>query len=330
MKRVAVLTALPVVCIALLAAGASGAPRQVRVGVVLAPGTQDAFDSMLYGAFRQAVRRLGVEGRVVYLPPSYVATGPLTGLARQHYDLIIAGPNVDPRFVGAVATRFPGSRFLMLNSSHADIGAKAQNVQGTVWRSEQPSYLAGYLAAAMAARRPGRPVVSSVGGYKIDVIDQFVAGFQAGARRAVPGVKTLNGYAQSFNAPAKCHTVAAGQIANGAKAVFGVAGACSLGALGAAKEKGAFGIGVDFDRSSLGPFVLTSVLSNMDDAISAAIRAFKNGKLGTGRDTVYDLANGGVGLGTLSPRVPVELRRRLAGLRRQIITGKIKVPVALR
>jgi hypothetical protein len=54
------------------------------------------------------------------------------------------------------------------------------------------------------------------------------------------------------------------------------------------------------------------------------------GTFTTGGDTVYNLRNGGVGLGKISPSVPPALLRRLAEVRRQIVAGEIEVPLVSR
>ena len=114
---------------------------------------------------------------------------------------------------------------------------------------------------------------SSVGGQKIPPVDRYIAGFQAGARRREPAVKTLNGYSQDFVDQAKCKEIALNQIARGSKVVFQVAGQCGLGALDAAKEQNVCGIGVDADQAFLGDHVLTSALKRVDVAVFQTIQA---------------------------------------------------------
>jgi basic membrane protein A len=178
----------------------------------------------------------------------------------------------------------------------------------------------------MESRRPGRDVVGSVGGFSVPGVDAFIAGYQGGARKAVPRVKTLNEYAYSFQNPAKCKAAALGEIAQGAGVVFEVAGVCGRGTLEAAKEKGVWGVGVDVDQSYRGPHVLTSVVKRTDLAVYFAIKRLVNGTFKTGVDTVFDLENGGVDLGRISPKVPRKLRTRLNEIRKAIITGRITVP----
>jgi basic membrane protein A len=294
----------------------------VEAGVV--PSRNDLF-GLPYDGFIRAVKRLGVEGRVVQIAPNQDATGALGLLARQRYDLIIMGAPA-PDAVGAVARDFPEVRFLLPDQPLRSIPSHPKNVQGTVFRAGEAGYLAGYLAGLMEKRRPGRDVIGSVGGYKFSGVDRWIVPFQLGAKRADPRIVTLNTYANNFSNPTKCRTVALGQIAKGAGVVFNVAGGCGFGALAAAKENGVWGVGVDIDQSFLGRHILTSAISKVDVAVYAAIQRLANGTFGTGGDTVFNLRNDGVGLGRVSPEVPRSFLRQLDGIRRQIIAGKIRVP----
>lgn len=98
----------------------------------------------------------------------------------------------------------------------------------------------------------------------------------------------------------------------------------------AAKEKGAWAIGVDVDQSRLGPQILTSVLKRTDRGIANGIRRLTSGTFTNGGDLVYDLRNGGVGLGRISARIPKRLVARLEPVRRAIAAGTISVPTTVR
>ena len=140
----------------------------------------------------------------------------------------------------------------------------------------------------------------------------------------------LRGSSREWLDPAKCKAVAMNQIAKGAGAVFDVAGACGLGTLQAAKEKGVWGIGVDVDQSFLGRHILTSVLKNYDLDAYKTIEALVRRRLKTGGNEVWNLRNRGVGLGRISPKVPRSFVRQVARIRKQIIAGKITVPTTLK
>ncbi len=307
--------------------GASAAP-QLRIGYVAiagtVPSTRTLFGLPLLG-FVRAVKKFDVQGQVVYVAPNQDPTAALESLARQRYDLVIAGfPGGGP--VDAVAGKFPQVKFLMPDLALRELPHAHANVQGTVFRAEEAGYLAGYLAALMESRRPGKHVISAVGGFKFFGVDRWIVGYDAGAKRAAPGIGNLTGYSQDFANPAKCRTIALSQIARGSGVVFNVAGACGLGALQAAKGESVWGIGVDIDQSFLGRHILTSAVLNQDKPVFDAIRNLVHGTFTTGGTTVRNLQNGGVGLGKISPLVPRSFLRRLAAIRRQITAGTIKVP----
>jgi len=314
-------------CAFLVTGERASAERQLRIGYVtdagLEPNRSDLF-GLPYDGFIRAVKKLGVEGRAVQVAPNQDATGALSLLARQRYDLVIMGV-ADPAALAVVAHDYPRTRFLLPDFPVPAPGRDFKNVQGTVFRSEQAGYLAGYLAALMERRRPGRDVISSVGGQRFQGVDRWIVGYRAGAKKADPGIVTATTYANSFTNPRKCKAVALDQIAKGAGAIFNVAGGCGFGALEAAREKGVWGIGVDVDQSYLGPHILTSAVNRVDVAVYSAIQRLVHGTFTTGGNSVFNLKNGGVGLGKISPRVPPAVLRQLGSVRRQIVVGKIHV-----
>ena len=99
--------------------------------------------------------------------------------------------------------------------------------------------------------------------------------------------------------------------------VFQVAGACGLAALDAANEHRVSGIGVDADQSYLGPHILTSALKRVDTAVFDAIQTGRAGKYQGGRDVVFGIDAGGVGIGRFSPKTPRGSPRLCARSRRE-------------
>jgi basic membrane protein A len=280
-----------------------------------------SFNHLAFVGLVRAGKELGVNTRVVTSksPSDYIPN--LSALARQGYDLIIGVGFTEIQAMEAVAKQFPDSHFAIVDVSNADEG-KLKNVQGLLFKEQEAGYLAGY-AAGLAAKARGGNTVSSVGGQKQPPVDRYIAGFQAGAKAAFPGVKTLNGYSQDFSNQAKCKEVALNQIAAGSVVVFQVAGGCGLGALDAAKEKSVWGVGVDADQSFLGPYVLTSALKRVDTAVYDSIRDAKDGKFRGGQDTIYGLQDDGVGIGKFSVKAPAGIADKVEAVKQQIIDGKI-------
>jgi basic membrane protein A len=295
-----------------------------------ASGLNDrSFNHLAYVGLQQAQRQLGAQIQVAEskTPADYIPN--LASFARRGYDLVVAVGYNEISALNAVAKRFPNTHFAIVDVSNKDLAAHPKNVLGLLFREEQVGYLTGYLAGLEAKRLPGKDVVSSVAGERQPPVDRYIAGYQAGAKKADPGVVTLNAYAQDFVDPSKCKPLALNQIAAGSIAVFQVAGGCGLGALDAAKEQKVWGIGVDADQSFLGSHVLTSATKKVDRAVFLAIKDVAAGKFRGGADVTYGLAQGGVGLGKISARVPRSEVTAVNKIHRQIVAGTIKIPRTL-
>jgi basic membrane protein A len=280
-----------------------------------------SFNHLAYVGLQRAASELGVQTRVVTSksPSDYIPN--LSALAKQGYDLVIGVGFTEIQAMATVAKAFPNTHFAIVDVSNADEG-NLKNVEGLLFKEQEAGYLAGY-AAGLAAKAKGGTAVSSVGGQKQPPVDRYIAGYQAGAKAAFPGVKLINGYSQDFSNQAKCKEVALNQIAGGSVVVFQVAGGCGLGALDAAKGKGVWGVGVDADQGYLGTYVLTSALKRVDTAVFNSIRDTKDGHFRGGRDAVYGLKDEGVGIGKFSPKAPKDIPPKVAAVKAQIISGKI-------
>jgi len=301
--------------------GTSNTSYKVGLSTDIGGLNDRSFNHLAFVGLQRAGRELGVQTRVVQSksPADYIPN--LSALARQGYDLIIGVGFTEIQALEAVAKQFPKSHFAIVDVSNADEG-KLKNVQGLLFKEQEAGYLAGY-AAALAAKARGGNTVSSVGGQKQPPVDRYIAGYQAGAKAAVGGIKLLNGYSQDFANQAKCKEVALNQISGGSVVVFQVAGGCGLGALDAAKERNVWGVGVDADQAYLGTYVLTSALKRVDTAVYDSIRDAKNGKFKGGQDTVYGIQDEGVGIGKFSPKAPKDIPTKVEAVRKQIVSGKI-------
>ena len=280
-----------------------------------------SFNHLAYVGLLRAEKQLGVKGRVILANSSADYIPNLTALAQQGYNLIIGVGFTEIQAMAAVAKQFPKRHFAIVDVSNADED-NLPNVEGLLFREQEAGYLAGY-AAGLAAKDRGGKVVSTVGGQKQPPVDRYIAGFQAGAKAAFPGVTTLNGYSQDFSNPSKCKEVALNQIAAGSVVVFQVAGGCGLGALDAAKEQNVWGIGVDADQGYIGPYVLTSALKRVDTAVYDAIQTAQAGKFQGGRDVVYGIDINGVGIGKFSPKAPAGIPPAVRKVEAQMKAGKI-------
>jgi basic membrane protein A len=276
--------------------------KSIKAGVVTDIGglNDRSFNALANKGRKDAEKQLGVETRVLISKSNTDYVPNLTTLAQQKFDLIVPVGFLMADATNTVASKLPQSKFAIVDFSAAGLKDKPKNVEGLLFKEQEAGYLAGYLAGLWAKDNNAK-VVSTVGGQKIPPVDHYIAGFQAGAKKAYPGIETLNAYSQDFVDQAKCKEIALDQIAKGSKVVFQVAGGCGLGALDAAKEKGVQGIGVDADQAYLGDHILTSALKKVDVAVFDAIKRVQDGTFKGGTDVIHTVENGGVGLGKIGP-----------------------------
>jgi basic membrane protein A and related proteins len=310
--------------------GGTTADDALKVGLLTDQGQLNdrGFNELAYRGLQEAERELGVEGRVVQAVSAADYIPNMTSLVRQDFDLIIGVGFAHGDAVTKVARRFPETKFVIIDVDQSTLEGKPKNVVGLLFREEQVGYLAGYAAALAEKRRPGPDVVSSVGGMKEPPVDRFIAGYQAGAKAAAPGVTVLNDYSQDWEDIAKCKELALNHIARGAGVIFQVAGGCGLGALEAAKEKRVWGIGVDADQFFLGPHILTSALKRVDEAVFATIKSVQDDTWQGGRNLTFGLGQDGVALGTFSPKVPRADRAALRSVSDKVARGDVTIPTS--
>ena len=310
--------------------GGGGAAQQeeqkpaIKVGLVTDIGGLDdrSFNQLANEGLERAESELGVEGRVLTSDQNSDYVPNLSSLAQQGYDLVIGVGFLMGDAMNTVATKFPNTNFAIIDFPQSALKDKPTNVRGLLFTENEAGYLAGYVAGLYVKDKGGDQVVSSVGGQKVPAVDSYIAGYQAGAKKANPGIKTLTGYSQSFTDQAACKELALNQIAEGSQVVFQVAGGCGLGALDAAKEKGVVGIGVDADQGYLGDYIITSALKKVDVAVYDTAKQVQDGTFKGGEDTVFDLKSNGVGLGKLNAQVQ-KYQDKVDEIKQQIVDGQI-------
>ena len=145
------------------------------------------FNHLAYVGLPRAEQQLGIQGKVLtsnsgadYLPN-------LTTLARQGYNLIIPVGFLMADATDTVAKAFPSAKFAMVDSDATAEKGDPKNIEGLLFKEQQAGYLAGYLAG-LYAKAKGYKTISSVGGQKLPPVDHYIAGYQAGAKAADPGI----------------------------------------------------------------------------------------------------------------------------------------------
>ena len=234
----------------------------------------------------------------------------------------------------AAAKKNPKIDFSIVDFGYAK---PAKNLKGLTFNTAEPSFLAGYLAAAES--KTG--VVGTFGGLNIPTVSIFMEGFRQGIdqynKDNGKDVKLLgwNGkdgsFLNTFDDKSKGQSVAEGMIQQGADIIFPVAGPAGLGGLQAAKDKGIHAIWVDTDgcvsAAEYCDVLLTSVMKGMDVAVETAI---KDAVHKTFNNKVYvgTLANNGVGLAPYhdaDSTIEQSVKDKIDELKQQIIDGSLKV-----
>lgn len=225
--------------------------------------------------------------------------------------------------VQKVSAQYPNTKFAIIDASFSP---PLKNVQGDVFASNQASYLAGIVAANMS--KTG--TIGFVGGVNVPVLQEFLAGYEAGALSINPKIHIKVGWTGSFTDQQAGKQVALAEIAQHADVVYSAAGASGLGSIAAAKQKHVWAIGVDQDQHAVAPnTVITSVIKHVDVAAADNVLAYAHGKWTAGT-RLFNLADGGTGLApfhNLAKDVPAKVKTELARAKRLIIRHKINVPV---
>ena len=98
-----------------------------------------------------------------------------------------------------------------------------------------------------------------------------------------------------------------------------------------ARQRGGYGIWIDFDGYNILPeardVMLTSVVKNIDNSVYDVIKAAKGGNFQGCGAYIGDLANSGVGIAPfhdLSIIIPDSLKAEIEEIKSQIISGEIK------
>jgi basic membrane protein A and related proteins len=286
----------------------------------------------------KAQKQLGIDTKVYtsasesdYLPNAVSAAQAGSGAVVMNGFLLSEATNT-------AAKQFSKVKWAITDFSRNDLADKPDNTYGLTFKSEQSGFLVGYLAAEMAkahigpfGKTKGKLVLGAVGGKKLPSVDNWIAGYRAGAKAVDKRFKVLVDYSGDFvnSIAPKCKELALKHISQGSQAEFQVAGGCGLGALQAARQKKIWGIGVDADQAYLGSHILTSGVKRVDTAVYTFYKLASENKLGAGRDLVFNLKNGGQDVGKISKRVPKGFVTKMNIQKPLIIKGKIKVPSTL-
>ena len=248
----------------------------------------------------------------------------LSKFAEEGYDMIWGIGYQFAYDLETVAGKYPDNHFAIVDYSYENI---PENVTCATFKSQEPSFLVGYIAASVS--KTGK--VGFVGGQEVPAIAPFQYGYMAGVAKADKDLgrqtEVMIEYVGSFDDTITSAGIARSMYDDGCDVIFHAAGGAGTGVIQAANSKGKYVIGVDCDQSYLAPEnVLTSAIKMVDVAISnISVQYNLDDNIG-GRNIEYGLAEHAVGIPEEHPNYSDELYDKVKDLEKQIIFNEIVVP----
>ena len=307
------------------ALSSAAAPR-IKVGLVLDKGGKDdkSFNASAFLGMEKAGKELAVDTKFIEAIDDNAFEPLLRSFAKKDYDLIIAIGFSQAEALRKVAAQFPQKKFAIVDSE-----VNLPNVRSLMFEEHQGSYLAGALAAMKS--KSGK--IGFVGGMDNPLIRRFLLGYESGAKAINPKAVVVTNFVgitgEAWNNPPKAKELALAQFQAGSEVIFTASGASNIGVFDAMEEKKGLAIGCDSNQNWIKPgIILTSMLKRVDVAVYKSIKDASEGKFTAG--TVrYGLENDGVDLAQdqfNSKLIDDQQKARLAQLKLDIVSGKLKVP----
>jgi len=234
----------------------------------------------------------------------------------QFYDALDSGLAID----------FPEVQFIFIDNELSDRG---ENLMSIIYAQNEGSFLVGYIASKLTKTNK----IGVVGGQDAPTINDFIVGYEAGAKYGNANVTVDKKYAETYEDPSKGLELAKALYDGGCDIVFAVAGKTGEGVFEAAAETGNYAIGVDSDQKYINPdVILCSMVKDVGLSIYTTISDLEANYFG-GTTWTADMASGYIGVGygddTMTQQVSDELKAEVEDIAQKIISGEIEVPTAL-
>jgi peptide/nickel transport system substrate-binding protein len=305
--------------------------EEFKAGMVTDMGGIDdlSFNATSWHGLEMAEEELGIQADYLESQGQTDYAVNITQFLDQEYDIIVTVGFMLGEDTATFAQANPDTDFAIVDFGYDPI---IPNVLGLTFATDEAAFLAGYLAAGMT--KTGK--VGTFGGIEIPTVTIFMVGFKGGVDyyNAQHGtdveVLGMDVFVGNFESTDDGRRVGEDLIAEGADIIMPVAGPVGVGTAAAVKDNpGTMLIWVDTDGCISQPdqcdVTLTSVMKNMDVAVSEAVRRSYEGTF-EGGFYVGTLANSGMSLGPFhefEDDVSDEMKAELAEIRQGIADGSI-------
>jgi len=304
-------------------AGSGSEEPPAKIAIVFATGGlgDRNFNDNAYAGVERAKNELGITYE--YVEPQAISefeTFHRDFASTGEFDLIIGISYDQLDAIKAVSAEFPDQKFLLIDEAFTDA---TDNVASAVFKSQESSFLAGALSALKTETKK----LGFVGGADIPLINEFRAGFTAGAKYIDPSVEVLANYTNDWANPNLGKEMAISMYENGADIVYAAAGGSGNGVFTAAKEQGKWSVGADMTPAQEPDNMIVGTLKRIDNTIFNNIQAVIDGtwKPGVMR---LGLADDAVGYSVEGTQIEIsqDIIDVVEDLKAKIVSGEIQVP----
>lgn len=220
-----------------------------------------------------------------------------------------------------VGPAFPKTVFVTTGGSRT-----STNVAAMSFAFEQPSYLAGMIAASVSTSG----IIGCIGGTELPPVKSGFAAFVQGVHAVNPKARVVTAYLGNWEDAGAGKEQALAQIARGVDVIYQNADAAGLGIFQAAKEsRGVYIIGSNSNQNHIAPAVtLGSVVIDLPNAFMSIAREVKSGAFSP-RVHVLDTRSG-VMKWVLNPSMKTVVSPRILqmvdSVERQMLDGTFAPP----
>lgn len=318
--------------VAVAPAAQAGTKQKVCVALDTAGINDKSFNQTSYDGAKAALKA-GYASSIQYLPAKsgsdYAPN--IQKFINQKCTMIIGIGYALGDAIKASAAKNPGIKYAIVDESSG-----ASNVKGITYKTNENSFLMGYLAAGMS--KTGK--VATYGGMAFPTVTIFMDGYARGVEyyNDVKGknvqvlgwnTKTKTGeFLGSFDDTTKALSTSLAFEQQGADWIFGVAGNMqSTTAANSLKSKKSVVVWVDSSAMATAPqfasVVPVSALKGLKEGVLASIKEAFDGKF-TNAEYVGTLKNKGVGY-VITPswksKIPASLQKEITELGKDIADG---------
>lgn len=241
----------------------------------------------------------------------------LRELARQKPDLVIAHGGQNNAAAQLVAAEFPEIRFVVTQG-----GVIGPNLASYEVLQEQSAFLAGALAGFATSSG----VVAHMSGIRVVPGLKGRAAFANGLRHANEKAKLLTNFSGDQDDPQLARKIAATMIDQGADVIFTMLNRGRQGVIDICRERKVAQIGNVRDWVAVAPDIfIASAIADSSLCVSQAVKDVQDGSFKPGTVRQIGIEDPEAVRLSLSDRVSVETRARVAALASEMASGRLVV-----